>query len=141
MIGVFASAGTRTLREARQKLLVFIRIITWGWNWRSKRKATGSPPRRAPTRKSSRAAMQQIESCTGFGITTQCGASSPTGDGPGAVSWYLAVSEAHHRDLRSGISGKTTLALHILAQAQRWGRGGLVDAEHALTPPMPGRWA
>jgi recombination protein RecA len=40
-----------------------------------------------------------------------------------------------HRDLRAESSGKTTLALHTVAEAQK--KGGVcafVDAEHALDP-------
>ena len=39
-------------------------------------------------------------------------------------------------------SGKTTLALHILAEAQKkGGEVAFIDVEHALDPPMPRRWA
>ena len=38
-------------------------------------------------------------------------------------------------------SGKTTLALHIVAEAQkRGGEVAFIDAEHALDPPMPAPW-
>jgi recombination protein RecA len=39
-------------------------------------------------------------------------------------------------------SGKTTLALHVIAEAQKaGGTAAFVDAEHALDPSMPRSWA
>ena len=46
-----------------------------------------------------------------------------------------ACRRGDRRDLRAGILGKTTLALHTVAEAQK--KGGIcafIDAEHALDP-------
>ena len=59
----------------------------------------------------------------------------------GSIALDLALGRRRHpararrRDLRAGISGKTTLALHVIAEAQKTGgTAAFIDVEHALDP-------
>jgi len=60
---------------------------------------------------------------------------SPRGPSPSTSSPASGFPRALHRDLRSRIVGKTTLALHAIAEAQKaGGYAAFIDAEHALDP-------
>jgi recombination protein RecA len=97
------------------------------------------------------AARLQIEKQFGAGSLMKLGAHDIAAGIETIPSGSILLDEAlgiggypgtHHRDLRPRILGKTTLALHVIAESQK--KGGIaafIDAEHALDPCTPRTWA
>jgi recombination protein RecA len=96
-------------------------------------------------KKALESALQQIERQFGKGSIMRLGADSPAMDIEATSTGSLGLDIAlgigglpkgrDRGDLRAGISGKTTLTLHVVAEEQK--KGGVcafVDAEHALDP-------
>ena len=92
------------------------------------------------------AALSQIERSFGKGSIMRMGARQAL-DGEievissGSLGLDIALGIGgfpqgpHHRDLRPGSSGKTTLTLHAIAEVQKaGGTCAFIDAEHALDP-------
>ena len=105
---------------------------------------TSAPERASDKEKALETALLQIERQFGKGSIMRLGEETrdPGRGDPHRVDrtrrrprHRRPPARPHRRDLRAGVSGKTTLALHAIANAQKAGGiAAFIDAEHALDP-------